>query len=448
MKKLIIFFSQILFFVLGLSAETINLEQVRTLALLNSRTLERTNMALRSSLLEERNQFFSRLPSISMGYNARINYLDNDWGFVDPIDTFNSSLNLEISYRIFDGGRNLIQRDLSAISTESARRDALAEYFNVLDSVDSAYYEVLEAIATLESEESTLQTAIFSLSMAEIRQASGMINQGDYLRALADKELRENSRNQARRNLSLAITRLNSLTGLPYLPPLEQINFSHYEVLINHLGNITDGEADILYGRLWSAVSASNLSLARAVLNSQRAELNHSITKRESAPVITASIISPSISYSTEHGFRNQSGAGAVSITGTIPIDFWIYGNRLERSRIALESAAVDYRNTEISLEIELYSAILNCFGMAGSVLSSRRTLDYVEMHFEFVMERYRLLQSSISDLQEASTMLINSQNSHTRALFGFLQSLSRLRSLGAFEDEEKLVGILLGELL
>jgi len=35
-----------------------------------------------------------------------------------------------------------------------------------------------------------------------------MINQGDYLKVMADKETRENSRNQARQNLSLSIMKL------------------------------------------------------------------------------------------------------------------------------------------------------------------------------------------------------------------------------------------------
>jgi hypothetical protein len=60
-------------------------------------------------------------------------------------------------------------------------------------------------------------------------------------------------------------------------------------------------------------------------------------------------------------------------------------------------------------------------------------------------MERYRLSQSSIGDLNEASTLLINSRNTLTRARYGFLQSLSKLRSLGAFSDEESLTKILMG---
>ena len=443
MKNVFLIFVFTCFICFGVVGQSIDLEQVRALALLNSSTIERTNMALRNSLLEERNSFFSRLPQVSMGYSASVNYLDNNWGLVNPMDTFSATVNMEVRYRIFDGGRTLIQRDLAAIATESVRNNALAEYFSVLDSADNAYYAVLEAAATLESEESSLQTALFSLSMAEIRQASGMINQGDYLRALSDRENRENSRNQARRNLSLSMTRLLSLTGLPVLPPLEPVDFSQYEELIRYLGNVNDEQERNIFSNLWRHVSSTNPSLTGSALSLQRAELNHQNTRRDIIPVISASIISPSISYSIANGFSNSSGRGTVSITGSIPIDYWAYHNRMERSRISLASSTLDYRNAEVSLEIELYSALLNCFGLAGSVLSSRRSLDYVELNFEFVMERYRLLQSSISDLQEASTSLINSRNSYTRSFFGFLQSLSRLRSMGAFEDEDVLIRLL-----
>jgi hypothetical protein len=71
--------------------------------------------------------------------------------------------------------------------------------------------------------------------------------------------------------------------------------------------------------------------------------------------------------------------------------------------------------------------------------------LEYTEKHFEYVMERYRLSQSSVSDLEEASSLLITSKNNLSRASYGFLQSLSKLHSLGAVENEERLIRILMG---
>jgi outer membrane protein TolC len=425
----------------GVFGETLNLEQARTLALANSRSLARYELSIRSSILDEKNQLYSMLPSVSAGYKASADYLQN-WEMVNPVDTFSAGATFSITQIIFQGGKSFIQKAISAIATESVRINALAEYFNVLDSVDNAYYAALEAAATLEAEESARESANLALSIAKIRQESGMINQGDYLKALSDMESRENSYNQARRTLTLAKAKLKTLTGVSGTVELEPVNFSAYEVILAHLAVISDDDAAVLYDEFHKKVIASNPAFANAALNIQRAEKNYTLSTRDYAPTITAAIFGTALNYSTAKGFTNTS-TGGVSISGTIPVDFWVLNNKLEKSRLALDSAAHDYKNTELSLETELQTALLNTFSQAGAVLSARRSLEYTEKHFEFIMERYRLLQSSVSDLGDASTLFINSRNGHIRSSYSFLRSLSALRSLTALDDESKLIEML-----
>jgi outer membrane protein TolC len=120
--------------------------------------------------------------------------------------------------------------------------------------------------------------------------------------------------------------------------------------------------------------------------------------------------------------------------------------NRLEKSRIALDTEAINFTNTQNSLEQELLNALSNAYAQAGSVLSLRRSLEYTESHFNYVMERYRLSQSSVSDLNEATSLFISGRNNLNRASYSFLQSLSRLRSLCAMDDEVRLLNILTGD--
>ena len=441
MKKLTLLLSLLLFACSGLFAQTINLEQARVLALANSRSLAKYELSIRSSILDEKNQLFSMLPSVSADYNASMVYL-KDWEFLNPIDTFNTGLTFSVTQIIFQGGKSFLQKSINAISTESVRIDALAEYYKVLDELDSAYYAVLEAAATLEAEESSLQTTSYGFSVAEIRLENGMINYGDYLKALADKESRENSRNQARRYLNQNTAKFKTLTGITGTVKLEPVDFSAYENVLQRFAAISDEEADVLYGQLWKAIAASSPSLTKAAISSQRAEINFSITKRDYAPTLSATVFSTGLNYSTERGFTSSS-SGGLTIRGSIPLDFWVMTNRLKKSQIARDSAVLDYKGAEISLETELQTALLNAFAQAGSVLSSRRSLEYTEKHLEYVMERYRLSQSSVSDLSEATSLFINSRNNHTKASYSFLQCISRLRSMGALDDEEKLLKIL-----
>jgi len=445
MRKKLILSGLILLTASRAFSQTVSLEQARTLALANSRSLAKYNLAIRSGVLDERSHLYTMLPSVSAGYSASMNYINGDWEFVNPVDTFGAGFDIAVTQKIFEGGKNFIQKAIYAIATESARKEALAEYFSVLDDADNAYYAVLEAAATLEAEEASLQSALAGLAIAEIRQTSGIINRGDFLKALAEKETRVNARDQARRALSLNRMKLKALTGIETGAALEQVNFDAYESLIRALAGISDEDADALYDKFLKLSVQANPSLARAALNSRRAEKNLSLAKRDYFPTISATIFSSGVNYSAASGFTYPSGGG-LTIRGSIPIDFWVMGNKIEKSKIARDMSALDYKTAESNLETELQSALLNAFAYAGTVLNSGLSLEYSDKHFEYVSERYRLSQSSVSDLSEAATLLINSRNSHIKARYGFLQSLSKLRSLGAIDDEQKLMKILTGD--
>ena len=440
MKKDLIFFLFFIFVNTCIFAQAINLEQARELALANSRSLARYEMAIRSSILDERNQLYSMLPQVSAGYSASANYL-KDWEFVNPIDTLSVGANLSISQVIFQGGKSFIQRAINAIGTESVKLEARSEYFNVLDSIDNAYYAVLEATAALEAMATSLEAAVLGLSVAEIRHKSGMITQGDYLEALADKETSEHSLNQARRNLTTCMNRFKTLTGITETFELEEIVFDDYENLLLHLANISDEQADSLFDELWKIISSSNLTLAKAGLDNKIAERNFTLSKRDYSPTIRATIFSTGLSFLPEY---NAASSGGFSITGEIPVDFWVLGNRTKQRRLTYERSLLAYEDAEIKMEENLQTALFNLLSQAGSVLSSRRSLEYTERRFEFVMQRYRLLQASVSELSDATSSFLTSRNRFNSASYSFLQGLSALRSMCALDDEGKLLELLL----
>jgi outer membrane protein TolC len=428
---------------IGVSAQALTLEEARLYALANSRSLARFNMAIQSSILDERNQLYNVLPSISANYRASMRFF-RDWEFINPFENISAGVSISITQVIFQGGRYFIQRAISEITTESIRKDALAEYFNVLYSVDNAYYAVLEAAAALEAEEASLVSAVLGLSIAHIRHESGMINRGDYLRAFADKETRENARNQARRNLTMRMNSFRAITGITGPLELEQINFDVYEEVITRLSGLSDEEAENLFEQFWVILTAANPAIARASLNNQRAERNLSLALNDYSPALSASIFATDITYSSANGF-GITGESGITIRGTIPLDFWVMNNRIERSRIARDSTMLDFASLNSSLEQELRTVLLNLCTQSGTVLSSRRSLEYSELRHEYALERFRLSQGSLSDLNDANTLLITSRNNIIRASYGFLQNLSRLRSLCALGNEERLIGILLG---
>ena len=455
MKKLLLLLYVLTLLTAGLFAQSITLEQVRSMALANSRSLARLNLSVQSTDLNEKDRIYTYfVPTPSLGASASIS-LWNPTGagpLNNPFDTFNARGSFSVSQAIFQGGKALVQKAINEIASESARKDALAEYFNVLDSADSAYYTVLESAAYLDAAESALQNSIASLNIAEVRHTNGMINQADYLQALADKESKENSRNQARRALALNTSKLKSLIGAADNPQPEEIDFSGYEDLIQRLGNTTDENFDSLYNQLYTQVSAANPSLSKYMLATKMADENVKMSQRGYSPTVSMSF-STGLNYNpsnsnaaiTGYGSGLKQTGGSLSLGVNIPLDFWSIENSVAKNKIAQKQAALDFASATDQTETDLQSDLISALSNAETVISSRRAYDYAEKNFELIQEGYRLNKNSITDLTTASALLFTNRSSLISSQYGFLQSLSTLRSLGAIDDEQKLIKTLMG---
>ncbi|MDR2402512.1 MAG: TolC family protein [Spirochaetaceae bacterium] len=419
-------------------AEIVDLERVRSLALANSRSLARYDLLTESALLDEKSQRYDNLPSLSLGASASMNL----WGDQSLQDSLGAGVSFGVSQKLWDGGKASVLKAINSIAVEITRKDARAEYFAVLDSADTAYYGTLEAAAALDAAVSNLEAAVLALSMAEIRLESGMISYGDYLQALAEKEARETTRNQGKRDLIINTAKLRNITGLEGNPEPLAINFEHYGDLISRISLFSEADIDARGDALWKAALANNPSLAKAALNSRRTEQSVTLANRDYFPSLSASL-STGLNYSWPDRFT--AGSGRVTISGNIPLDFWVTGANVEKKRIAQNEAALAYRDTEVSLNIEIRTALLDCVAQADSVLSSRRADEYAQKNYEHNLELYRLSQNSLAALSDAAALAGSSRTQRIRAQYGFLSCLSRLRSLGGISEDSDLRALLLG---
>ena len=421
--------------------EPLSLERARELALLNSRSLARYNLAIQSSLLNEKTQRYQDLPSFSLGASASTSLWTKDGVPQDLMkNTFSAGASFGVSQRLWNGGKNSVLKAINSLGTEISRQDALAEYHAVLNSADTCYYAVLEAAAALEASESSLETASLSLTMAEIRRQSGMINDAAYLQALAEKAGRETARNQSRRDLAVAGLRLKDLLGLDETPALQAVDFDSREGLILLLSNSDDRGIDNLFSVLWKQIQARNPSMIKAALGSERSEKNVGLAKRDYSPTLSASL-STGLNYTIDNGL--EPSGGRLSLSASFPIDVWVTAANVEKQKIARDQAALDYRGAVSSLDMELRTLLLDLISQAGQILSSRRALDYALKHFDQVLELYRLSRNSPSELSDAETLVRNNRNQLSRSQYAFLTSLSKIRSIGVFDAEEEIIALI-----
>ena len=425
----------------GLFAESISLEQAREFALHNSRSLAKYNLAIQSSLLNERSQLYSELPSLSMGLSASTSLWTKDGIPQDLMkNTFSAGASAGISYRIWEGGKSSILRAINSLNTEISRQDALAEYYAVLSAVDSAYYAVMEAAAALEAAESSLETANLSLSMAEIRHSSGMISDAVYLQALSEKAARESSRIRSRGDLAMAKLRFKDLLGIDEVPDLEPLDLDSVEELISILSDLDDTDFDRLFVSFWKQVQTNNPSMVKAAMNNERSERNLNLTNRDYSPTLSASF-STGLNYTINNGL--EPSGGRLSLSASIPIEFWKTANSVDKQKIAREQASLDFLGAVGSLDMNLRTALLELISQASQIVSSRPALEYSQKSFEYVLELYRLSRNSLKELYDAETLVRNSRDQLNRSQYAFLNGLSKIRSMGAFDSEEEIISLI-----
>ena len=425
---------------LSAQGKSLSLDDIRDLALINSRSLAKYNLAIQSSLLTERLQTYSNFPSLSLGVSASASLWTSD-GIPQNLfkDSFSAGASFGVSQRLWNGGKNSIQKAINSLGTEMSRQDALAEYYSVLKAADSAYYGVLEAAASLEVAESSLETAALSLSMAEIRRQSGMISESAYLQTLAEKAGRETSRNQSRRDLAIAKLKLKDLTGLDEAPNLLPVDFDSRESIITLLSNSSDEGIEKFFTVLWKQMQTRNPSMIKAALSFERTEKNVGLSKRDYSPTLSASV-STGLNYTINNGL--EPSGGRLSMSASFPIDVWVTAANVEKQKIARDQAALDYRSSVSSMDMELRTLLYDLISQAGQILSSRRALDYAQKHFDYVLELYRLSRNSPSELSDAETLVRNNRNQLSRSQYSFLTGLSRIRSMGSFDSEEEIISL------
>ncbi|MDR3124192.1 MAG: TolC family protein [Treponema sp.] len=432
----------LLFFLAAMSsvvAEQITIDDARALALTNSTSLAKYNLALESARLEEKTRIYGVLPSVSLGVSAS----GQVWGDTSLEDSLRTGASFSVSQKLFDGGKNSYLKAINAINAEVTRQDALAAYFSVLDAADSACYELLKAEASAETARVALENAALALSMAELRLQNGMISRGDYLKALADQGAKETALNRALQNLSLSREALKNITGLGETPELAAIDFNAYEDLLRFLSALSQDSIAVLTEKFSAAARANNPGLLKSSLQLQAAERNVGLAKKDYLPSLSAST-SAGINYSAVGGV-SYSG-GSVSVSGSIPLDYWVIGTAVEKKRAAQAEAALNYRDAENALGVDIQTALLDLVGYALAAQSARRADEYARQSYEYNLELYKLSQASVVALSEAAGQAVSSHAERIAAEYGFLSGLSKLRSLGAFASQDELINLLVAQ--
>jgi outer membrane protein TolC len=437
----------LLFFLVSAAAFSgeFGLEEIRRAAASSSPALKKLELSRRNQALKNMEAYIKYIPVPAASASASYPLLEDSPS--PPRDRLSAGIRFSISENlsVYDGGRSRIERSSLGLEGLSLDAETQAEFFAVIEEADNRYFSCLEAAAALKTAELQMDISSLTMEIAEIRRSGDVLSPGDYYLALADRAAAEGSLASAQTGLFLAKTRLEQLSGIDNIEALLPVNFDDYEDLFTGISRWTMEEITDRCQTLRTGLSSRSPALKSAYLALKQAENSYALSKSAFLPSLDLSLaFNLGYDFSAKSPAKPLSYGASVTLGGTIPLDYWVLCNKERRQKNSLESSRIDYENTQAAFDIELQSQLFTLAGSARTLISSRRQAEYSALLLEQQRELFRLSGASMSSFLDASSRALSSETQKTSAEFAFLRSLSALKSLGAFDEEELFT--LLGE--
>jgi outer membrane protein len=184
------------------------------------------------------------------------------------------------------------------------------------------------------------------------------------------------------------------------------------------------------------AAVTNNPTLSQTALAGQKAQKAVEEVSAGYLPSITAGY---SHTLNAGAGQSLDAGYGSLSVSASIPLDFWKTAASVEAKKVAAKQTDLDGEESLRSLVLDIQGGIYNCISSARSVISSKKALEYSENNYRSVFELYKLSSASSSDLMDAEALVSTNRAALINARYSFLEYLSALRSLSGDESESLL---------
>jgi len=407
----------------------LTLEKARTAALIRSPDLRKYDLAVTQAALVKRAQDYASLPDLSATGSAAYDTADSSSG------DLSATTGVSASTTLFDGGKNTALSKKYSLATEAARENLRAERISIIDSVDTAFFAVLEDKASLDAAQSDLDAAKLRLEIAQVKAEAGALARSDLLQTESEIASCQATLNTAKKTLSSAKAKLASLTGLPPSTILVPADFTAYDRLIGKLGTMDDTGLEDLVASVVSIARTRSPDLAVYSLTASQARQSLSAAKSACLPSVSASAAG-----NLSAGSGSRSTSGCLTLAASMDLDFWTLKNAIDQARTTLEQADLDTAAQGESLKLNIEQAVYSWISSALAIAPSATAFEYAKTNYQNVLEKFKLSSATSSDLSTAQALVSTDETALISARYAFLTSLSTLRGLAGLEDEAEII--------
>ncbi|MCD4651983.1 MAG: TolC family protein [Candidatus Cloacimonetes bacterium] len=434
-----VFLFLLLFVAVLTSAETLNLQQVREIALRNNPTYKAAQSKTSASKWSYRQSMMGLIPNAKLEGRYRSTEPGTTLMTGDVMD-YQTTYGFSASQPIFVGGSIWLGSRISRDSWKIAEASLQNTTLSVVAEAETKYFNVLKYRDLLAIAEKNLEYARGNEFIAKTRFESGTISQADYLQMQSDRANKEVALLQMQ-NL-VRVSRADLANHLQIEGELTITPLSSEELLseITGVKALSQPAVEQAVTRILTLGVEQNPSLKISSLGVSIGKKTRLIAQGQFLPSIA-------LSYSKEWSAWEDE---AHEDTATLMLNasmstFPMFGKfaRVQSAKYSLRQALMNHRTAEDGVRLGITNAVYTMVTAASSVETSKIALDFSRETFRQMEIRFRNNLVSATDMLNVQIMLSAAENQYSTALYDYLEAKSGLMLLtGA--DQTKLLKILM----
>ena len=438
MKKIVLSIIVILISI-GLTAQSLSLDEAKQLALKNNPDLlsqQQTTKASKNNLWQS---YLNLIPSANLSGNY-VKFNDPVMIGIEPAEE-SKSYGYSITQPVFNGGKIWLgarmANDGYKISKESLKNKTLS----TIADVESKYFSVLENQILLEISNKDLLSSKTNVEIAQIRFDAGTLSKAEYLQLQSELAGKEVSLIQIENLYQISLLELANFLQIEKVNELAEIPIETHQPTLDKLSTKSISELDEMKNTIISIGENSNPSLKMSEISVNTNKKSLLLAGGNFLPSVTLQYSNNWAKYDFQDDY-NESGQLGINLS--IPIfplvdnglDVAKANHNLKQSKYALETVSD-------GIKLSLQSSLINLVAAAKTVRTSKLAMEYSKETYGQMKERFIHGMITANDLLSAEVMFTSAQNQYTTSFYNFLRAKSTLLLIMGIEDPQILEEIL-----
>lgn len=406
----------------GFAQEALTLDQAIEKVKSYSQELKSVIAERKTNKLSRREALGRALPQISANVGHSDYFKIPSFGGFQLQGNYELEYGVTVSQALYTFGAVGAALKAAKVGLEKSDLDVLVSELNAEYVAKAAYYNILLAQRNVEINEGLLKYAQDNLNILNRSFSGGRPPQGDAIQIQADIENKKPMVENALADLKIAKANLNILMGEAPTKPLKVV------------GELNSRFPNLNYDILERQIDANSPSLKAQEKFVEFQSSYADVMWAETMPKLGAFYRFNTIQQSLGEGRFDNDRQLDTSVWGlSITWNIWDGGithTNYQKAKVQVSQAEIQLQASKDQLNQQVVATMEKLNGYKNNVESYRKAVDLARRSFQLSQNRFRSGKTSITELNQTQSLLLQSEMQQAQNLFQMNMSFAQIENL------------------